>query len=337
MKEIVFFSREPWKIAQTTRETQNSERSETQSPTVANSNNNYLGLIFLSIFIFLFLAFLLFKRKSQEARLSIFVSLFLGFLLAIYTSVQVATQSLRGGETTRTANPPERELISSQTNPKETRDRRSDSNTRDPQEKRSIETKEETTKEETTTEKTTTNDESTTINAESRTSDRDSSEENPPETSEDRDTQTSQTSSTQAPSPQATNSEQQETNTSTLTQNNTNNTTTRPRNIPLSNPRNPPNSPRNSRAFSSSVQTSLLRPILKLGDRGFDVTLLQTILKELNYYTLEIDGYYGRSTELAVQNFQRQNNLLVDGIVGFSTCNILKAKTENTEIECSFQ
>ena len=56
-------------------------------------------------------------------------------------------------------------------------------------------------------------------------------------------------------------------------------------------------------------------PTLRLGNRGNSVKFLQCYL---NLYgnTLAIDGVFGKNTQTAVQKFQQQNNLLVDGIVG---------------------
>ena len=65
------------------------------------------------------------------------------------------------------------------------------------------------------------------------------------------------------------------------------------------------------------------------GSKGDQVTILQTMLKELGYYTnaaddgkyLKIDGDFGDYTEQAVRAFQKANpNLAVDGWVGEVTC-----------------
>ncbi len=67
-----------------------------------------------------------------------------------------------------------------------------------------------------------------------------------------------------------------------------------------------------------------LRTLLRRGDRGYDVALLQTLLARLGYYDRAVDGDFGLRTEVAVREFQRDRNLAIDGIVGFSTCNILR-------------
>lgn len=59
--------------------------------------------------------------------------------------------------------------------------------------------------------------------------------------------------------------------------------------------------------------------ILKDGDEGADVAILQRKLKELSYYNGVIDGLYGKGTTNAVKLFQRDSGLMTDGIVGDET------------------
>ena len=59
--------------------------------------------------------------------------------------------------------------------------------------------------------------------------------------------------------------------------------------------------------------------ILKVGSTGSEISMLQTKLKTLNYDVGPIDGIYGSKTKTAVQGFQFDNHLLVDGIVGPQT------------------
>ncbi|MEM7062242.1 MAG: peptidoglycan-binding protein [Cyanobacteria bacterium P01_B01_bin.77] len=73
---------------------------------------------------------------------------------------------------------------------------------------------------------------------------------------------------------------------------------------------------------TSAIATSTL-PILQFDDDGPDVSRLQNRLKELSLYTGPIDGVFGRQTEQAVINFQRQADLVVDGIVGPTTWRLL--------------
>ncbi|MGR6835346.1 L,D-transpeptidase family protein [Syntrophomonas erecta] len=68
--------------------------------------------------------------------------------------------------------------------------------------------------------------------------------------------------------------------------------------------------------------------ILKLGSRGSDVSGLQEKLKKLSYYQAKIDGYFGPVTEQAVINFQTDQHLNVDGIVGPETNHALQRELD---------
>ncbi len=59
--------------------------------------------------------------------------------------------------------------------------------------------------------------------------------------------------------------------------------------------------------------------VLRLDDYGADVNKLQRRLSELDFYRGPIDGVFGLQTEQAVENFQRQAGLGVDGVVGVAT------------------
>ncbi len=65
------------------------------------------------------------------------------------------------------------------------------------------------------------------------------------------------------------------------------------------------------------------KPILKKGSSGEDVKNLQESLKQLLYYKGDITGFFGDVTKLAVENFQANNKLTVDGIVGRNTWDAL--------------
>jgi len=60
-----------------------------------------------------------------------------------------------------------------------------------------------------------------------------------------------------------------------------------------------------------------------------EVILVQEYLIACGY-ELESDGYFGELTDVAVKDFQKKNNLTVDGIVGDETMAILKEAAEAT-------
>ncbi|HHW02085.1 MAG TPA: peptidoglycan-binding protein [Thermoanaerobacterales bacterium] len=64
--------------------------------------------------------------------------------------------------------------------------------------------------------------------------------------------------------------------------------------------------------------------ILRRGMRGDDVRELQSKLQSLGYNVGPIDGIFGPLTEKAVKQFQKDNGLKVDGIVGPQTYDMLE-------------
>lgn len=63
---------------------------------------------------------------------------------------------------------------------------------------------------------------------------------------------------------------------------------------------------------------------LKQGMQGMEVINLQAKLKEIGYYTGEVDGLFGYKTRMAVMDFQIDNRIEPDGIAGEHTINCLK-------------
>ena len=60
---------------------------------------------------------------------------------------------------------------------------------------------------------------------------------------------------------------------------------------------------------------------LKKGSTGEQVKEAQTLLKQLSYYNVKLDGDYGDLTVTAVKAFQKkQGTLAVDGVIGPVTC-----------------
>ena len=72
--------------------------------------------------------------------------------------------------------------------------------------------------------------------------------------------------------------------------------------------------------------------LLKPGVEGDEVKKLQNRLKELGYYTGEVDGQYGPGTQQSVMLFQAQHGLDDDGIAGEATRNALYANTAQVYI-----
>lgn len=70
------------------------------------------------------------------------------------------------------------------------------------------------------------------------------------------------------------------------------------------------------------------KPTLRRGDKGAYVKTLQTMLRDL-FYNLGpcgIDGDFGKATQAAVREFQRDRGLTMDGVVGPATWEALEKK-----------
>jgi peptidoglycan hydrolase-like protein with peptidoglycan-binding domain len=63
--------------------------------------------------------------------------------------------------------------------------------------------------------------------------------------------------------------------------------------------------------------------LVAIGDFGSEVTRIQNRLTELGYFTSTTTGYFGDITQNAVIQFQRDNGLVQDGIVGPNTLAVL--------------
>ncbi len=73
---------------------------------------------------------------------------------------------------------------------------------------------------------------------------------------------------------------------------------------------------------------------LKQGMSHQDVTELQNILKEKGFFTYhKATGYFGTYTRDAVLDYQKENNLRVDGIAGPETFGSLLGKESTTKVE----
>ena len=68
-----------------------------------------------------------------------------------------------------------------------------------------------------------------------------------------------------------------------------------------------------------TVMASAAPAVLREGDSGSQVRLLQSKLKQGGYLNGSVDGVFGSQTAAAVRYFQRRNGLTADGIVGPAT------------------
>ena len=69
---------------------------------------------------------------------------------------------------------------------------------------------------------------------------------------------------------------------------------------------------------------------LRKGDRGKSVISMQEALIKLGYLKGASDGNFGTGTKTAVENFQKENGLDVDGIAGAKTLEKLYTLSDMT-------
>jgi peptidoglycan hydrolase-like protein with peptidoglycan-binding domain len=67
------------------------------------------------------------------------------------------------------------------------------------------------------------------------------------------------------------------------------------------------------------MASEILAQTLRQGDRGSQVTVIQERLRQLGYFNQPPNGTFGSVTKDAVSQFQQQNGLVPDGIVGAET------------------
>lgn len=93
----------------------------------------------------------------------------------------------------------------------------------------------------------------------------------------------------------------------------------------------PPSTVAKSTLPSAEIN-QLKRQLIKLNAKGKSVEVLQMLLAKVGY-TIDADGHFGRRTETAVKDFQRKNNLVVDGIVYTKTWTKLFDQTPPISID----
>ena len=80
-----------------------------------------------------------------------------------------------------------------------------------------------------------------------------------------------------------------------------------------------------------ALPTSTPTPcILQKNSIGIEVKQLQQRLKDLGYYSGDVDGQYGAGTQTAVTAFQAQHGLKADGVAGEQTLAILYSESAQT-------
>jgi len=77
-------------------------------------------------------------------------------------------------------------------------------------------------------------------------------------------------------------------------------------------------------------------PTIKRGDRGTDVKLCQELLNEKGY-SASIDSDFGPTTEKRVKEFQKDNGLGADGVVGAKTWEKLEKPSLCLDLPIDFQ
>jgi len=86
----------------------------------------------------------------------------------------------------------------------------------------------------------------------------------------------------------------------------------------------------------SAPETADTWPVLQVGDQGNAVQQLQVELSRIGLSDISVDGTYGPTTEAAVRQFQRDQGLTPDGIVGPQTWQALAfAQTSNIGFEAA--
>lgn len=97
----------------------------------------------------------------------------------------------------------------------------------------------------------------------------------------------------------------------------------------------PTPTPTSTSASSSSGSSSGTYATLRYGDSGSAVKAMQQALTDLGYEPGSVDGKFGRGTQAAVKQFQKNNNLMVDGLAGNKTLTLLYGQAASEEATAS--
>jgi peptidoglycan hydrolase-like protein with peptidoglycan-binding domain len=82
---------------------------------------------------------------------------------------------------------------------------------------------------------------------------------------------------------------------------------------------------------NTDANTARVREVLRRGDRGAQVSELQRRLTELGYYDGRVSGVFGSQTETAVMDFQEDNDIEPDGVVGPETASALREAPDQAQ------
>ena len=80
-----------------------------------------------------------------------------------------------------------------------------------------------------------------------------------------------------------------------------------------------------------SLVSNSVKPTLRQGSRGAAVEQLQSKLSQLGHNPGRADGIFGPNTKSAVRDFQREQGLGVDGVVGRQTWSALDSARSATD------
>jgi peptidoglycan hydrolase-like protein with peptidoglycan-binding domain len=83
--------------------------------------------------------------------------------------------------------------------------------------------------------------------------------------------------------------------------------------------------PQTWQALRTNAAPVTAKAILRQGSTGSDVEIVQNLLKQIGLYKSAMDQVFGKNTEAAVREYQRINQLQVDGVVGAKTWKILES------------
>lgn len=82
--------------------------------------------------------------------------------------------------------------------------------------------------------------------------------------------------------------------------------------------------PQTWQALRANAAPITTKAVLRRGSTGSDVEIVQNLLKQIGLYKSVVDQVFGQNTEAAVREYQRINQLQVDGVVGSKTWKVLE-------------